>query len=693
MNRSSNNRRPWTFAAVWIVTILSMITPAFAERMFPKTLDPLNLPQVNGTARGFRATIEISQSSSVGYVPVSIAIKSQGTVTADRNLIFRFETIEGGYYPPRNGMTVDIPITLGQGTKGQTEIHYLPHWCVGRAFNVSVIEDDSVLTDYEGQIGVSNVARLSIRDVMPREVRGDQLIVRAEQERTKSIDAVAAERIANTRTLQTTELASDWRAYQGLDLIVMSVASLGELKNQPSLSAIRAWVMQGGTLLILDAEDVETAFDLVGVSFDPNASLDNYLQSKSLGSLPYQAGLDQELRIQPQNAILTELSRSMTVASVGGGQVLAITSDVSGNTSLLLTVLSQTNGFRNSPLLRRGVDPMLGNRRFFEWMIPGVAQPPVYTFMGLLTLFVILVGPIAYRRTAKVGRSYLMFIIAPLLAIATTIAMFTYGIVSDGFGTLTRVRQLTWVDGASGEAAERVRATYFAGIRPTEGLTFLPDAEVFAFQEGTGIAWEQLSEIPSATLGTVTLQSDKQAFSSSFLPSRQQRQFVTFLPRPKIGSLSLTPAANGLDAPTVSNGFDFALRSLILRDPGGEYWMVDELGPGQSAMCKPAEQVSKKLGNMYTDYVPVAQTRQASGQARRNRRFIYDLLYRINEEVDRRVAVSNGVFETWLQQQLQTVGEIPPSHFIAFSDVTEDVLAVKECEVTESIRYVFGTMQ
>ena len=106
-------------------------------------------------------------------------------------------------------------------------------------------------------------------------------------------------------------------------------------------------------------------------------------------------------------------------------------------------------------------------------------QPPVYALVGFLSVFIVVVGPIAYRRTSKSGRTHLMFVIAPALALFTTASMFAYGIVVDGFSTVGRMRQVTWVDGATGNAGERVLETYFAPISPRDGVSFPGDAEVF----------------------------------------------------------------------------------------------------------------------------------------------------------------------------------------------------------------------
>ncbi len=262
----------------------------------------------------------------------------------------------------------------------------------------------------------------------------------------------------------------------------------------------------------------------------------------------------------------------------GAGFVIGIKegeSDVPS--SAALTIAARTLDVRASPTLRRGVDPLIGDGRFARWLIPGVAQPPVYTFMGLLTVFVVLVGPIAYRRTTKIGRSYLMFAIAPALALVTTLAMFGYGIVSDGFGTVVRVRQVTWVDGRSGDAGERVRSTYFAGVRPGDGLRFPGNAEVIGYPQGTGDSWEEHNRSMPETIGKVVVRNDSQVFDSSFLPSRQQRQFVVHRPRMGVGYLSLSSALDATAAPNIESTFDFVLHETLIRDDRGDYWFVGDL--------------------------------------------------------------------------------------------------------------------
>lgn len=351
-------------------------------------------------------------------------------------------------------------------------------------------------------------------------------------------------------------------------------------------------------------------------------------------------------------------------------------------------------GSRVSPILRRGVDPMLGDGRFGRWVIDGVAQPPVYTFMGLLTVFVILVGPVAYRKTSQAGRSYLMFAIAPVLALVTTAAMFTYGILSDGFGTIARVRQVTFVDGLSGDGVERVRASYFAGVRPSDGIRFEPDAEVMPYLPNNNSSWNQALSGRPGDLGRVVIDESGQRFDSSFLRSREQTQFVTHRPRRGIGKLTLVLSES---TTSLENSFDFALSVVVARDEGGSYHVATDVQPGKTTSMKAIDPrlASKILGKMYADDRPISSSSE-NRERRRNSYYgyneVYDLILEINRNVNDTSGFTDGLFELQIQQDLQSAGELSNGHFAAVARTSRDALAVATAQPVESVRYVCGSL-
>ncbi|MGI9474190.1 MAG: hypothetical protein ACR2NZ_21800 [Rubripirellula sp.] len=756
------------FGLMWLGLAVSSTSPVQGDELLGPFSPTLRLPGVGGKAVGFRTSIRVPQYTTVGYVPVEITVNGSGAIPSDRRLVYRFKTVDGGQTPPQNGLEIDVPILVPQGTRSATWVRYLPKWSAGLELEVTVLEDGRPLPEFNDVIGGGmRAGRRRLRSQLDVEYSLNWVFVGSDVELNRgklpSLQPIWPEAFGGASAspafwsqmlsgptllaVGQDELPTDWRGYQQYDVLVISTKGAEALTTKSEQwRAMRGWMLNGGTIVVYDAETPESIADTLGVSWtgdaDARERVARYASEyqQNLGALEtrattYIAELQLELKEsegQGNGAVtssatmsslrlplatikkelkeakaeaarlaeephhsLNEWTKRVQVQSVGSGELICLRRIEEGELppKAYWDLVNDEIDFRASPVIRRGVDPMVGDRRFSRWLIPGVAQPPVYTFMGLLTAFVILVGPVAYRRTAKQGRSYLMFAIAPVLALITTVAMFGYGIVSDGFGTVVRVRQLTWVDGNLGDAGERVRATYFAGVRPGDGLRFAGDAEVIGYREGTGDAWEELDELAPSVMGKISIREDLQRFDSSFLPSRQQKQFVTHQPRYEIGRLQLTPDPKGIAAPRVSNGFSFAMRELVVRDRLGVYWQAMEVAPGQSVKCKAltVQDASKALGKLYRDNRPVSAVRERS-QVNQYRNLIFDVVTDVSRNLGTKTTVNEGVFEYWLQAHLQTSGDIPRSHFVGLSEISADVLAVENCEVSSSVRYVFGTL-
>lgn len=385
--------------------------------------------------------------------------------------------------------------------------------------------------------------------------------------------------------------------------------------------------------------------------------------------------------------------------AVGAGHVIGVTSKTLRLPHAAM-VLRRSADFRQSRLLTRGVDPLMGDARSGNWLIPGVAEPPVYSFIAILTLFVLLVGPVAYRWTTRGHRSHLMFLIAPSLALLTTVSMFAYSILADGFGTMVRVRQLTWLDGASGDAAERTRLTLFSGISPSEGLRFDAAEELLPYPSGDSQGWRTLPvEVDNARLA-LTNDGESQRFSPAILPSRTQSQFVTHRIRRRLGHISVTDVtpADAADpnaaTVTINNGLPFPLEELVVCTADGRYWFAERVDPGNAspaARIPSIQETSKRLGALFNRFrlnEAVIQTgRSSRGQE------IRDLISYINRQVELRAPITDGAFEHWLNDRLSIRGELPAGTFVAVAAPSPDVIPVDGARPVDSIRYVMGTLR
>ncbi|KAA1262036.1 hypothetical protein LF1_45970 [Rubripirellula obstinata] len=756
--------------AVGLENVAAQNANAIANAVSSSELIGASLPTVQRPIRGAAATaagnlggamgtggmsyrIEFGQASSAGYVAVQIAIQSQATFAADRNLMFRFRGVDDEVYPPGRNLVIDVPIFISQGTNTQTFTRYLPRWAITREVAIDVLEDGRFIPNLAAEIDLQSSTGPvnSLPQSNNTNIRYTRIALRSEYElnvlkvigtnRPTKAEFIADDSLFSLGQMSVelhplAKMPTDWRAYQRFDVIILSPELITKLVLQPdAFAAVRHWLMMGGTVLVTGGTETKTILANLGISDVPEKTLQEQVteivadlspfwsqsQANTKGVLAsikdeladpamrgveigfqqtlgdpsisledslvqYRMKLD-SLR-QAQARTPDEWADRIWTRSIAAGLVIGVPTEQSIEEPDL-SVVAKLISFRRSPMLRRGVDPMIGDSRFRDWLIPGVAQPPVYTFIGLLTVFVILVGPIAYRQTARYQRSHLMFLIAPVLAIITTTMMFAYGIVSDGFGTAARIRQLTLVDGVSATGVERVRSTYFAGVRPADGLRFGGADEVMAYPESDRVAWGDHSSQTPKAIGSVTVEENNQRFDSSFLPSRSQTQFVVHRPVPKIGSLRVNVVD---DSVTVINQFSFPLRRMVIRPSAKQYFMVDLINPGSTSKATPIDgkDLSKKLGGLYNDFRPILSTTNESRKFQNSGK-TSDLLREVMQEIAPRNAAYDGVFEFALRDHLQTRLEIPVGHFVALSDVSDDVIAVANTEQVGCVRYIMGT--
>lgn len=762
----------------------------------------INLPLEVESIQGFTMQLRVGRQTTAGYVPVEIRVKSATRFSTDRRLVVSFRGESQLESPPQNGLTVDVPIVVNQGSSVESFIRYLPKWSAGQAVTVSVSEAGRPLDGYETFLGVESLMQTGStrarrgthmqRYLISDEYTFNWLFLSGDDEPDPAslpdllglfhspqtghvfgigtLGGATPQDVARfwsemqsgplplLNPIGQKGLPHDWRAYQRYDVIIMEPEGLRRLRDQGvAYEAVRDWILNGGTVIVYDVDAVARAMESLGFSEAVDAKSTELLgvidyeltaarqlerlqaqkelehieslllevreSAESTGqntdgqsSLDLSASADfPDPRIQDfldemavQQRLLDQLDETLRmssavrhngiqVAGVGAGYVMSV--QLFGGhetpTAAQWTTITKFLDFRASPTLRRGVDPLLGDGRFGRWTIPGVAQPPVYTFMGLLVVFVILVGPVAYRQTSKRGRSYLMFAIAPALALLTTVAMFGYGIVSDGFGTVVRVRQLTWVDGKTGHAGERIRSTYFAGVRPSAGLRFPGNAELMVYHEGSGQSWDELERRPDARLGDVVVEADSQHLDSSFLPSRQQRQFVVHMPRRNVGSLQLVLDPQGNRSAQITNGLSFPIRQAVLRDERSDYWLVEKLAANEVGPGTPLSNIgaSKLLGKLYSDHQPLTEVRETRSTRNRYDLDIFDVILDTNRRLGRQTSITDGIFEAWLQQHLLTNPDLPDEHFVAVADISPDVIVIEGSEVSSSVRYVFGTLR
>ncbi len=102
-----------------------------------------------------------------------------------------------------------------------------------------------------------------------------------------------------------------------------------------------------------------------------------------------------------------------------------------------------------------------------ELEIPGLGRIPVGMFFVLLTLFVIVGGPINIFMCRRAKRPLLIAFTLPVLGFGFAAAILLWGVLAEGLGVRGTVRSLTWLDQRAHVSVNQAGATLFAGLTPS----------------------------------------------------------------------------------------------------------------------------------------------------------------------------------------------------------------------------------
>jgi hypothetical protein len=258
------------------------------------------------------------------------------------------------------------------------------------------------------------------------------------------------------------------------------------------------------------------------------------------------------------------------------GTVVAIASDdpFPGDTAFWYWMLNSLDQDDWQSYRRHGLSFHRNNDDYWNFLIPGVGAAPVMAFRILITLFVIVIGPVNYWLLSRWGRLHLLLVTVPVGAFIVTSTLFLYAVVSDGLGVRARVRSFTLLDQTRGRCVSWSRQSYYAGLAPSEGLVFPRESVVyplhqFPVHEGTRggrlrrVDWD-----------------DKQRLTQGWLRSRVITQLLVVNADESQIGLNVKPADTVDKPPEITNALGSRIVQLTLRDEAGEYYAAEDIAGG-----------------------------------------------------------------------------------------------------------------
>lgn len=328
-------------------------------------------------------------------------------------------------------------------------------------------------------------------------------------------------------------LPANWLGYTSLRAVFIRQAEWEQLKTEQR-DALLAWTACGGDLFFLDGEP--------GALFpgEPHPAAD--------------AGGG-----TARNYFFGRVHR-MTAASVAEAGLLRVLTEAQkvqdGNWAL------PANSARDW-----GVIAAQG----FRLPIPGFGDVRARSYVTILLLFSLVIGPVNYWFLRRIRQPVLLVLTAPLISGIFVVLLAGYVVAGEGFAVRGRAVTVTMLDQARGQASTRGSASlYAAGMAPSAGLRFPRNAAVFPIGvDGTGSRVHQFLNL-----------TDAQHFPSGLMATRSPTNIEQIDFRTARERLRFERDAGGT---TVVNGLGAAVTALFYREGGTTYTLRGPLPAGGKA--------------------------------------------------------------------------------------------------------------
>jgi hypothetical protein len=567
-------------------------------------------------ARAWQLSVDTRYLSGMAYRPVRITLTRVTPAPVDSRLTVVF-TPQAMYYGPTMELQVSEELDVPAGATTVSTVLAVPATFPWNVYTVQVEENGAHVKALD-QNGVSvdgwnstlfedSCRMLAIR--APGSAPVDSTTLGAlfhVFERNNNYGVTPNTTPTTTPYNGILELASDalydrWIDYSGLDLIIIPLAELEAIavRDPSALDALLAWQAAGGNLVVCG----------VGEQYERLGAVEDRLQMKRTTGLPAEPAdgwtlpnpASQNTELHPAFNVLgnavyqSQGAAAAPVAPItpdpppppdffrvrrrGMGLVVAVGRDevFPGTASEWAWLLNTLGADRLISSRRMGLSNLNDNDDFWNFLIEGVGLAPVGAFRVMISLFVVVIGPLNFYWLYKTRRLHLLLFIVPCVAAVVTLSLFGWALFADGLGVRTRARSITWIDQHSGRAVCWSRLSYYAGISPGS-LTFSDDTAVFPYY---GYPAEQS---PRRSMEWV---ENDQVLTRGWIYSRTSTQFITVRSRQSSRGLNLIRPAGG-GPPQVENALGTTVRKLWMQDDSGQLFKAMDVEPGATAVLAPA---------------------------------------------------------------------------------------------------------
>lgn len=556
-------------------------------------------PKTNGLS----LAIDVTGCVGTGYCPVTVTVSTPTPSPARRTFTIKLgTTIHSSYQPP---VTVRADFELPEGASTCSTVVRLPQFVVEQAVKYEFSEDDEVLPGLSGQSSVTNHYRQGRYD---QNISSSLYVLHphagalASSTEEMQLIVLHTQRSATGPGYQPIDLPELPLDYSAWDAVLLSIDELEHvIRARPECwKALRQWVTAGGNLWVYNvADDFRRLPDLEKLlDLPPGQRVEDVIEG--IDAHAWRGPLDDGAaeiidRLTTPNQYSTDAEGAAKMAKdrpvlkkrlktapfvwrpLGMGGVAALdTKNPHQEHTAYWEYLAKALEGSATWFDRHGVSFSDNNPSFWNFMIPGVGLAPIGVFQVLITLFVVVIGPVNYWLLRRRHKQSLLMFTVPLGAALVTGSLLLYAVLADGFSVRARTRSYTEIDQRRGEAACWSRIAYYAGVRPSGGLAFPLDVAVYPVEPSP-----DFNDYHNARSRDI-VEGSARRFTRGWLPSRTLTQFLTVRARATTAKLEFAPAAAG-ELPQVTNRLGTRIEKLVVVAADGQCGSTDELADGGAA--------------------------------------------------------------------------------------------------------------
>jgi hypothetical protein len=204
-------------------------------------------------------------------------------------------------------------------------------------------------------------------------------------------------------------------------------------------------------------------------------------------------------------------------------------------------------------------------------VVPDLFALPYKLFALLLVLFAIVIGPVNFVVVKRTKRPVMLLVTIPVIALGAAVALFGFGIVSQGLGVKVASHTFALLDQREHRSMASEMRMLFAGLAPARGLEPGPGAALMqvARYSSSG-AWIQPAYDGQRYL---VAHDPGLVLAGGYLPARSAFLHQIVTERAERGRLELARSGGELAA---TNALGTAVERLLVRDETGRYWTSSE---------------------------------------------------------------------------------------------------------------------